>query len=326
MFGSCEAQRCRSCPVESAIIIVSPTCGEPGDIVSVQAVGFAPEADAQIRWVPQTGQSRPRDVIGTNDALIKLDDNGGFEGQIEVPRIAGADGQVHQVEFRASTPVGAVRFSDTTNEVLRRMVETIFMALVATTLAIPVSVTISFFAAHNLMRNIRMPLGSAMVWVIVLPIGYWLGSLIIGAIGEAALGLTSGTLGLAAPAMIPLIFGLGVTAATRDLGFNKNEPMADRLTTIAVRVGFAALVVLVIGLLGGLGLSGERVFAGIGDALRPAEVRRRSSDGERAGEGTRFGRVGIRRVIECFVRCGSGGRVRAGVGGGDASQAGAEDG
>jgi phosphonate ABC transporter permease subunit PhnE len=274
LFGSCEGEA----PAEAVLvdgqasIIVSPTCGEPGDIINVQAVGFAPEADAQIRWVPPTGQSRPREVIGTNEDLIKLDDNGGFEGQIEVPRIAGANDQVHQIEFRASTPVGAVRFSDTTNEVVRRMAETIFMALVATSLAIPISVVISFFAAHNLMRTIRMPLGSAMVWIVVLPVGYWLGSLILGVIGEAALGLTSGQLGLAAPAMIPLIFGLGATVATRDLGFNKNEPVTERLTAIAMRVGFAALVVAVIGLLGGLGISGERLFASIGDSIRPSEV------------------------------------------------------
>lgn len=274
LFGSCEGEA----PVEAVLvegqpsIIVSPTCGQPGDVISVQAVGFAPEADAQIRWVPQTGQSRPREVIGTNEDLIKLDDSGGFAGQIEVPRIAGADGQIHQVEFRASTPVGAVRFSDTTNEVIRRMAETIFMALVATTLAIPISVVISFFAAHNLMRNIRMPLGSAMVWIIVLPIGYWLGAMILGAIGDVALSLTSGTLGKAAPAMIPLLFGLGVTAAAREMGFNKNEPFVERLGTIGVRIAFAALVVVVIGLLGGLGLTGQRVFGGIGEAIRPADV------------------------------------------------------
>ena len=44
LFGSCEGEA----PAEATLvegqasIIVSPTCGEPGDIVTVEAVGFAP--------------------------------------------------------------------------------------------------------------------------------------------------------------------------------------------------------------------------------------------------------------------------------------------
>ena len=252
-------------------VIVSPTRGAPGDLITISATGFAPLADAQIRWVPLTGQSRPRDVLGTGEDIIMLDDTGSFSGQIEVPRIAGADGQLHQIEFRASTPVGNVRLSETSSEVLQRMAETIFMALVATTLAIPISVLISFFAAYNLMRPIRMPLGNAMVWIVFLPVGYALGTLLLGLVARAAFDLGSGSLLSAAPAMIPFVFALGATAATRSLNLG-HEPIAERLTMVGQRLLFAVLVVALIGLIGGLGLLGDRFFGWLGGGMHPAQV------------------------------------------------------
>lgn len=248
-------------------IYVTPTCGLPGDIVTVHITGFEPEADAQIRWVPETGQSRPRDIIGTGSNIFVLDDSGGYNAQIEIPRIAGATGQIHQVELRASTPVGAVRLSTTSNEVLVRMVETIFMALIATALAIPISVLISFFAAHNLMRPIRMPLGSAMVWVAALPFGYVLGTLLLTGLGNFAFDLTSGQLFNATTALIPLMIGLGAVAAKPfDLG---HQTGGSRTSVIIQRVLVAVVLVIVIGLIGGLGLLGERFFHWLGGGLYP---------------------------------------------------------
>lgn len=252
-------------------IVVTPTCGVPGDLITIQAVGFVPLADAQVRWVPVTGQSRPRDVAGTDNNIIILDDSGGFVGQIEVPRIAGADGQIHQIEFRASTPVGPVNLSATSQEVLRRMAETVFMALVATTLAIPISVLISFFAAHNLMKPIRMPLGSAMVWIVILPVGYALGVVILGIVGRAAFQLGSGTLLGSAPAAIPFLFAIGAAVATSGLNMSHDTP-SDRLTSAGKRLLFAAAVVAVIGLIGGLGILGDRFFTWLGGGMHPAQV------------------------------------------------------
>lgn len=252
-------------------VTISPTCGVPGDVITVRATGFAPEADGQIRWVPITGQSRPRNIVGTRQSLLALDDTGSFEGQIEIPRIAGQAGEVHQIEFRASSPSGAVRFSDTANEVIRRMTETVFMALVATSLAIPIAVMISFFAAHNLMRPIRMPVGSAMLWVIALPIGYALGAAVFGAVGSLMFNVGRGEGFTFAPALIPLVFGLGTTAATRLFPIG-TEPVADRLKGIGQRLLLALVIVGVLGLLGGLGMTVQRLLASLGETVRPAEV------------------------------------------------------
>lgn len=252
-------------------VSISPTCGSPGDLITVRATGFAPGADAQIRWVPVTGQSRPRSVVGDTNQLITMDENGGFEGQIEVPRLTSANGQIHQIEFRASVPDGAVRFSDTANEVLRRMAETVFMALVATTLAIPVSVMVSFFAAHNLMRGIRMPLGSAMLWVIILPIGYLIGSSLLGAVGRLTLELASGReVNIAGLAIVIAVIGV-LLAVLRNVDVTQ-ESLFSRVVGIGGRLVGALVVALVVGAFSGLCLTAARLFADLASSMRPAEV------------------------------------------------------
>jgi phosphonate ABC transporter permease subunit PhnE len=116
-----------------------------------------------------------------------------------------------------------------------------------------------------------MPLGSAMVWVIALPIAYVISAAVLGAVGQAALDLGSGRMFNAVPALIPLAFALGATAATRSLSLNRDE-WGERLTSIAMRLAFAVAVVTVLGLVGGLGLSADRLFAGIGESVRPDAV------------------------------------------------------
>jgi ABC-type phosphate/phosphonate transport system permease subunit len=63
------------------------------------------------------------------------------------------------------------------------MVETVFLALVATTLALPFSVLVSFFAARNLMLPIRTELGGLLLGFILLPLGWALGTLLLAPAG-----------------------------------------------------------------------------------------------------------------------------------------------
>jgi phosphonate ABC transporter permease subunit PhnE len=271
--GEGEAPPATTPLTDEPYVIITPTCASEGDIVTVQAFNYAPGAEARIRWIPVEGQSRPREVIETGREEITLSADGGFTGQIEVPRISGSTGQIHEVEFVAATPSGAVRLSDTTNEVLRRMAETIFMAFIATMLAIPISVALSFFAAHNLMKPIRVPLGNMMVLLIGIPIGFWVGSIMLGAVGQFALNLGSGALlGGGVAAVVPFVFVLGATAATRTLvNPNQNDWMGS-VRAISGQLIAAVAAVFAIGLLGGLGILGGEQFRNLGDLIRPAQV------------------------------------------------------
>lgn len=258
--------------VGEAYIIVEPTCGSAGDVVAVRAYNFSPGAHGSFRWIPASGQSRPRPVIGTGQNTIILDEMGSFQGEIEIPRISGSSGQQHAVGFIASVPAGPVYFSETTNEVVRRMVETIFMALVATSLAIPVAAALSFFAARNLMRSIRLPLGGLLVTVIALPIGWWLGSLLMGAVGRFGVNLGSGELLNAASATLPLVFLVGTTVASRSVGGINPTPPQTQARNILSLIAIVIAVVFVVGLAGGLGILGGEQLINIGHSFRPSQV------------------------------------------------------
>ncbi len=61
--------------------------------------------------------------------------------------------------------------SETTQDTIRLIIETIFMALMATTIGTILAVPVSFLAARNLMAEITMPLASIMSGVIAFGIG-----------------------------------------------------------------------------------------------------------------------------------------------------------
>ncbi len=79
----------------------------------------------------------------------------------------------------AGTIVGLSAASVTT---LERIVETIFMALIASFIGTILAVPISFLAARNLMEDVTAPLAAIMAGIALLPVGGWLGGLLTGGV------------------------------------------------------------------------------------------------------------------------------------------------
>ncbi len=237
-------------------ILVDPACGSPGDIIAVEGFGFTPRADAFLRWIPASGQARP--LVRTD-----VDDSGYFSTRIEVPRIRGAQGELHTLEVEVSWPVGLPYFSRTTNTVLEKIIETIFLALMATTVAVPIAAVLSFLAARNLMRQVRMPLGNVLVGFILLPIGWALGNWLLTPIGD--LGVEWGKalwLGLVGPIVaVAAYVALDRFADRLDLSVGS---LAYVLRKIVVGLLFLAVLVFFAGALGGLGIwLGTRLQSGL---------------------------------------------------------------
>jgi phosphonate ABC transporter permease subunit PhnE len=249
------------------VLVIEPACGQPNDRLTFNISGLTGGARAAVRWVTAEDERRPRDVFETRDATrgrtqFFVNGDGTYQGYVEVPRIVGAAGQVHAVELGVVIPIGAPYASDTLNEVLRRMVETIFMALMATTISIPISVAISFFAAHNLMKPIKMPMGSAMLWAAVLPFGYAFGAWLLHDIARSVYGLVSGaSLDGAAVAWV-------VAAVVGVLGISRVRlPSAAR--SVAVQAVVMLVLAVVIGGLGGLGITGQAGLTDLANRIDP---------------------------------------------------------
>ena len=98
---------------------------------------------------------------------------------------------------------GQLVFSDAMIITAERIVETIFMALMATTVGTALAVPVSFLAARNLMEPVTSPLAAIMSAIIALPIGFF-----------AANRLTMLLIGWAEPLAANPLIGLVMVAVT----------------------------------------------------------------------------------------------------------------
>jgi phosphonate ABC transporter permease subunit PhnE len=160
-------------------ITVSNECGFSDDMLVVEGFNYThnPRNSGIIRW-RLTNNTIPI-------TRFELDSDGHFREEITIPRLGRVSGDnIHQIEAESFIPTGSIRFSETTKTVVDKMVETIFLALMATTLALPIAFALSFLAAHNLMRQLTMPLGPVLIGFIFFPVGWWLGSTLLAQAGQ----------------------------------------------------------------------------------------------------------------------------------------------
>ena len=92
-----------------------------------------------------------------------------------------------EVQFIRATMrqnVGLPRFTETAKVTWEKIVETVFLALLATTLGTVLAIPLSFIAARNLMKPVRSPLASIALSILGWPIGIALGYLVVNRIGQ----------------------------------------------------------------------------------------------------------------------------------------------
>lgn len=175
-----------------------------GSQVDVRGRNFPPHADGTLIWINKIGNPQQ---VGT----FRTDDQGTFAATITVPRVftgpPGGTGAQQQLAAEARTARGSLQPSNTLLLVLDKIVETVFLALMGTTLAVLVAVPLSFLGARNLMtknalgtgiyyvtrtffntmRSIE-PLILAIVFTVWVGLGPFAGVLALGLHGIAALG------------------------------------------------------------------------------------------------------------------------------------------
>jgi len=139
-----------------AYFTLSTTCGNVGDEVLLDGYNFYPGAEGRINWV----------IVNTRVLIkrITVDDRGEIHTSFKVPEAgAGMEPDSFRVEVRAKWRAGALRPDPVLTQTLEKMVETIFLALMATTFAIVVALPLSFFGARNIMA--RTKLGTAIYYI-----------------------------------------------------------------------------------------------------------------------------------------------------------------
>ncbi|HET6487891.1 MAG TPA: phosphonate ABC transporter, permease protein PhnE [Spirochaetia bacterium] len=128
----------------------------PGTTLSLTGTGFKPGIPVQIWWTDPLGNSFQIRKSGAYLSVMP-DPRGSFSTDIVmpysiVPAEKGKD-QPHRVVARQPIGLSAPRVSEPLQIVLQRMVETIFMGMMATLFGIILAIPVSFLAARNIMSG-----------------------------------------------------------------------------------------------------------------------------------------------------------------------------
>jgi phosphonate transport system permease protein len=146
-------------------IEVSPRCGEmagpvqpdgtrnpPGTVLHIIGRGFRPNEPVQAWWEPPIStEFRPR--AGSSFVLVESDAKGAFTAEVTIPNfnIEGQSSGLSTLKMRQEREVGTLQPSQNLLLAIEKMVETIFLALMATFFGSALAVPLSFLAARNLM-------------------------------------------------------------------------------------------------------------------------------------------------------------------------------
>jgi phosphonate transport system permease protein len=132
-------------PLENAPqIILSSINGSRGDPVTVDGKNLKPNAHGQLFWVNSIEQEFPMEEIF-------LDAKGSFHSTIRVPEMARGDMQYVKAQLTWKT--GGWHFSKTFYLVRDKMVETIFLAFMATVFGVVFALPLGFLGARNVTGN-----------------------------------------------------------------------------------------------------------------------------------------------------------------------------
>ena len=138
-----------------------PPCASTGTRIRIRGEGFRPGSELVLRWVFPPSPQLP---LGGEllAGRTRTDAAGHFELDVEIrPLLAQEGGARLQAEARWE---GRWQISPALTRTLELTLQTIFLALMATTLATGVAVPLSFLAARNL--TARGPAGTAIYYLI----------------------------------------------------------------------------------------------------------------------------------------------------------------
>jgi phosphonate ABC transporter permease subunit PhnE len=158
-------------------IIVDPPCAGPKELITIKGFNFTPETRGPVNFIPPSGAKLQ---IGN----LEVDEQGNFELLTELPNRQPVE-EAQYIRATSRMNVGAPRLSPLALSTIDKILETVFLALLATTFGTLLAIFISFLAARNLMEEVRSPLTSVSLsvlgWTIGIAVGIqaarWIGGL-----------------------------------------------------------------------------------------------------------------------------------------------------
>ena len=156
-------------------LIVDPPCAGPKDFVTINGYNFMPDTSGPLNFIPPSGAKLQIGNFATNE-------EGEFEILAELPNRQPVE-EAQAIRATSRMNVGSPRLSPLAWSTLDKILETVFLALLATTFGTLLAIFISFLAARNLMEDVKSPLTSVSLsflgWMVGIAIGIqvarWIG-------------------------------------------------------------------------------------------------------------------------------------------------------
>lgn len=220
-------------------ITLSPNCANTTqDALTFSGEGFPPFARGVLRWHPPGEGAPPRPL-----ANFRADAQGAFAVRFTMPDVRESD-EPQRIEIEEILSSQIAGLSEAALSTWERILETVLIALMASTLATIVAVPVSFLAARNLMAGAKAPLAAVMAAITAVPIGIFLARLVAQPLIRLTLAITDwstmmalGTMLLAAVLAWPVL-RLGPTVHT-----DNNKSLSSRIFAGA-RIVLAILLLL----------------------------------------------------------------------------------
>jgi phosphonate ABC transporter permease subunit PhnE len=216
-------------------LVVTPACADPGEEVQVEGFNFAPNTIGPVRFIPGND---PSNVVSLGRDNAETDGDGHFLLTMTLPNRTSEDVQFIRATLRLN--VGAPRFTQTAKDTWAKIVETVFLALLATVFGTMLAIPLSFIAARNLMKPVKSSLASISLSVLGWPIGIALGFIVVNWVGGISASIGSNIwINLASVVIVPVLIWLGIRWALPE-----EEIPSQSLPIRLARIGMLFLVVL----------------------------------------------------------------------------------
>ena len=166
LYVPCGPNEAAAPDTSGAYLVLDPSCADPGAEITVSGFGFVPGSEGPISFIPPSNVS-----LSVGEFIV------GEDGTFTVPVTLKdrPSEEVQQIRVIARQEVGNLKFTETARLTFDFALETVFMALLATTIGTILAIPLSFLASRNLMRPIKSPMVSLALGVVGLPIGGLIG-------------------------------------------------------------------------------------------------------------------------------------------------------
>jgi ABC-type phosphate/phosphonate transport system permease subunit len=233
-------------------ITVAPSCVEPGGDLTVEGFNLDANRRGDILYISNLGIAQrlgdfQTDETGHFSEVVSTRERASDEPQVIRAVTAVTVGSIFNRERVATgevdpatgdeTYVMSPRLSRTSLDTWDKIIETVFLALIATTVGTLVAIPLSFFAARNLMRDIAVPLMALTVAIIFAVLGMGAGLLVL-RLTRGAAELVGGSTAVAIIAFLLLVAAIwAVTRWAMPQDEEEEPPPGMRGARIAVIVG-----------------------------------------------------------------------------------------